>query len=42
MAYTNDVNSIANNIRTIQRNANVLLNASEDIGLEVNGKKFGV
>ena len=32
----NDVNLIGDDIRTIERNADVLLNACKDIGLAVN------
>jgi len=35
----NDVNLIGNDIRPIERNANVLLNACEAIGLSVNIEK---
>ena len=38
MAYT-DVNLIGDNIRTIERNADVLLNACMDIGSAVNTGK---
>ena len=34
--YADDVNLIGNDIRTIERNADVLLNACKDIGLAVN------
>ena len=38
--YADDVNLIEDDIRTIERNADVLLNACKDIGLAVNtGKK---
>ena len=33
LAYADDVNLIDNDIRTIERNADVLLNACRDIGL---------
>ena len=36
LAYADDVNLIGYAIRTIQRNADVLLNACKDIGLAVN------
>ena len=39
MAYTDDVNLIDDDIRTIERNADVLLNSCKDIGLEVNTGK---
>ena len=40
LAYADDVNLIGKNIR-IERNADVLLNACEDIGLAVNTGKQG-
>jgi len=39
LAYTDDVNLIGDDIRTIERNAYVLLNACKDIGLAVNTGK---
>ena len=36
LAYADDVNVIGDDIRTIERNADVLLNACKDIGLAVN------
>ena len=36
LAYADGVNLIGRNIGTIERNADVLLNACEDIGLAVN------
>jgi hypothetical protein len=36
LVYVDDVNLIDNGIRTIERNADVLLNACKDIGLAVN------
>ena len=39
LAYTDDVNLIGDDIRTIERNADVLLNACKDIGLAVNTGK---
>ena len=39
MAYADDVNLIGDDIRTIERNADVLLNACKDIGLAVNTGK---
>ena len=35
LAYADDVNLIGDDIRTIERNADVLLNACEDIRLMV-------
>ena len=39
MAYVDDVNLIGNYIRTVERIADVLLNACKDIGLVVNTEK---
>ena len=39
LAYADDVNLIGDDIRTIARNADVLLNACKDIGLTVNTGK---
>ena len=39
MAYADDVNLIGDDIRTIERNTDVLLNACKDIGLVVNIEK---
>ena len=39
LAYADNVNLIGDDIRTIQRNADVLLNASKDIGLALNTGK---
>ena len=39
LAYADDVNLIGGDIRTIERNADVLLNACKDIGLAVNTRK---
>ena len=36
LAYVDDVNLIGDDIRTIERNAVVLLNVCKDIGLAVN------
>ena len=36
LAYADDINLIGDEIRTIERNADVLLNACKDIGLAVN------
>ena len=38
--YADDVNSIGDDIRTIERNAEVLLNACKDVGLAVNTGKI--
>ena len=39
LVYTDDVNLIGDDIRTIERNSDVLLNACKDIGLAVNTGK---
>ena len=39
LAYADDVNLIGDDIRTIERNADVLLNAYKDIGLAVKTGK---
>ena len=39
LAYVDNVKLIGDNIRTIERNADVLLNACKDIGLAVNTGK---
>ena len=39
LAYADDFNLIGDDIRTIERNADVLLNACKDIGLAVNTGK---
>ena len=36
LSYADDVNLIGDNIRTIERNADMLLNACKDIGLAKN------
>ena len=36
LAYADDIDLIGDDIRTIERNADVLLNACKDIGLAVN------
>ena len=39
LAYADDVNLIGDDIRTLERNAYMLLNACKDIGLAVNTGK---
>ena len=40
LAYANDVNLMENDIKTLERNADVLLNVCKDIGLAVNIRKI--
>ena len=39
LAYADDVNLIGDDVRTIERNAGLLLNACKEIGLAVNTEK---
>jgi hypothetical protein len=39
LAYANDVNRVAENKETIQKNTKALLDASKELGLEVNPEK---
>jgi hypothetical protein len=39
LAYTDDVNILGENIDTIQKNTEVILDASKKVGLEVNSEK---
>jgi hypothetical protein len=39
LSYANDVNIVGENIDTIQKNTKALLDASKDVGLEVNPEK---
>jgi hypothetical protein len=39
LAYADDVNIVGENIDTIQRNTKALLDATDEVGLEVNPEK---
>jgi hypothetical protein len=39
LVYTNDVNIVAENTDAIQKNTEALLDASKEVGLEVNPEK---
>jgi hypothetical protein len=39
LAYSDDVNIVAENIDTIQKNTKALLDASKEVGLEMNPEK---
>jgi hypothetical protein len=39
LAYADDLNIVGENIDTIQRNTKALLDASKEVGLEVNPEK---
>jgi hypothetical protein len=42
LAYADDVNIMRRNIDTIQKNTKALLDASKDVGLELNPVHVGV
>jgi hypothetical protein len=39
LVYTDDVNLLGNSVNTIKENSETLLEASRDIGLEINAEK---
>jgi hypothetical protein len=39
LAYSNDVNLLGDNIDTINKNTDTLIDASKEVGLEVNAEK---
>jgi hypothetical protein len=39
LAYTDDVNLLADNISTIKKNTETLIDASKEVGLEINAEK---
>jgi hypothetical protein len=40
LAYTDDVNLLGDNLDTIQRNIETLIDASKEVGLEINVEKI--
>jgi hypothetical protein len=39
LAYSDDVNLLGDNIDTIKKNAETLIDASKEVGLEINAKE---
>jgi hypothetical protein len=39
MAYANDVNLLGDNIDTIKKNTETLIDAGKEVGLEINDKR---
>jgi hypothetical protein len=42
LAYADDVNQLGDNIDTTQKNTETLIDASKDIGLEINYRKLSI
>jgi hypothetical protein len=42
LAYADEVNIVGENIDTIQKNMKALLDASKEVGLEVNPEKVSI
>jgi hypothetical protein len=42
LAYVDDVNVLEDKIYTISKNTGTLINASEDVGMEINVEKLSI
>jgi hypothetical protein len=42
LAYADDVNLLGDNIDTINKNTQILIDASKEVGLEVNVEKLSI
>jgi hypothetical protein len=42
LAYADDVNLLGNNIDTIKKNTETLIDASKEVGLEINAEKTSI